>query len=1187
MSSNLAEAIEMFLRWWKPPPLVNAASAISKVVNVPTTITTAPLPGTGSTVSAFTSTIASKAPLPMLPTVHPASSIPSSPFGIVVNPRTVTVVSNNDTLNDISRIVLSLLDVVFRNVILGTYSFFSGLLNSLVASLITVVNGIHGLDIAYVVCLIAGFLLLVLVISRLTASPAPRSRRVPGAQGQQLTPGLSISRMQHQNDVFRMRYQSPPRHHRRHSAPPALIHPMAGCSNANMPTRLICNFWQKVSLLFTSASRHATQYTGLTQGTVSLLLLTAIFAVGAFACDTVWLTGLNGTDIHFFLWCGRRTGAIWCVIHCFRHRELAMPFLSYLAGCLQHGYWSCRSWVRALLVYGKDLVASACSVFFAGLQSLLARIYTATRNGLRACGHLIADTASTIGDFLAWLSLSALDRLKHVLIGFVLFTGYITKEVGVWALTAVLTAVDKFFNSICRYQAEHWDPARDQRDKALQERDLVLEKLSKAKQEKLNYRARSHKSESTLAKREKYIDSLEKAKDALLEEVKTLKTDPSRTKLWADHQAELRALEVKLADAAVENDTEIKQQREEAQQAWDAEEAKYRQKHILWLDVKDQEIAEQEARIYELKSAIKKLRGFLRKAGVTVSKDNATADFTKMRGSETWEKNIRERFTQMTEDLGRSVALVEWYQQHYPAEEASREEAEAKASKAEERAISFEKQLEAAKAEAKLAEQKANTKSLEELKAARASYAQLEKSHGDLQNRFNHKEKSYDELQTRSNQTEKSRNELQAKFDAKDKSHNELQARFNDKEKSCIDLQQQLTDKEKSHKDLQQRFTDKEKDCAVLEKEKVDMSRQKGEAESKAVKLVTENEELVKGNEKLHARVKELVPKIPGERNKLCEAKHKIAFPKGDRIVDVGTDRFMCGIAAISKSMEHRKLPGISATVDELVACYEKHRAQANFPDPKDNPMLTIKQLDALITLWAKANGKAVEVGFVMDIAGRRTFHLEAWWDDKKDRIWIFKKTGPVKDISEWSKLADSEYWQALAPEGQDGNAQKEEQDSYLKAYRATFPDGFHLLATDSQGELCGFYALIKTISAMFPNIACPTIEELSETRKSQACQDHLRAFTADGESPAEKNFTSEELAVILNFWAQPKGLVMRVGSIRKNPVPDQKPFYAKPHITGEENPNAIVVWIHHNGAENALAHWSGMQPKEKPSAPR
>ncbi|KAL8903029.1 MAG: hypothetical protein Q9207_004207 [Kuettlingeria erythrocarpa] len=1090
MSNNLAEAIEMFLRWWKPPPLANAALAISKVVDVPSTITTAPLPGTGSTVSAFTSTVASKAPLPMFPTVLPASSVSSPPFAFGLNP---TVVSNHGTLNDISRIVLSLLDVVFRDVILGTCSFFSGLLNSLVASFITVANGIYGLDIANVVCLVAGFLLLVLVISRLTASPAPRSRRVPGAQWQQLTSGLSISRMQHQNDVFRMRYQSPPRHHRRHSAPPAPILPMAGCRNANTPTRLICNFWQKLSLFFTSASQHATHYTGLTQGTVSLLLLTAIFAVGAFACETI-----------------------------------------------------------------------------------------------------LAFMASTIGDLLAWLSLGVLDCLKRFLIGFLLFTGSIIKEVGIWALTALLTAVDKFFNAICRYQAEHWDPARDQRDKALHERDMVLGKLSKVEQQKLDYRTRSHNSERTLTRREKYIASLEKARDALWEELKALRTNPSRKQLWENHQAELRSLDAKLSSAAAENEAKIARQREEAKQAWDAENARYKQKHVLWLDIKDQEISEQETRIDDLETTIRKLRGFLGRAGVKVSKDGATADFANLQGSGTWYKTITERYTQMAEDLDKSVKLVGWYQQHYPAEEASRKEAEATASTAEERAVSFEKQLEAAKA--KLAEPKVDTKGLEELKAVRASYAQLEKAHGDLQDRFNHKENSYDELHTRFDQTEKSRNELQARFDAQDKSHNELQGRFNDKEKSCIDLQQQLADKKESHKNLQQQLTDKERDCTVLENEKVILSGQKGEAESKAAKLVIENE-------KLQTQVKQLTPKTPQEINQLNEAKYTKTFPKGIRIIDVGTDRFLCAMAAVSKSMEFQKLPGIAATVDELVACYEKQRVRAKFPDRKDNPMLTFNQLDGLITLWAKASGKNVSLGSVMDIGTRRSFHLVAGRDDKNEIIWIYKKTPAVKPsqtqtpAQEWNKLADAAYWQAVAPaeEGskgsgkgpgsggaqQGGNAQKEEQDRYLGAYKATFPMGIELLPTDSQGELCGFYALIATISAMFPNIQCPTIQELTDTRISQACQSHLAAFTTDGESPAEKNFTSEELAVILNFWAQPKGLVMRVGSIRKNPVPNQRPYYTKPHITGEENPSAIVVWIHHNGAENALAHWSGMRPKQ------
>ncbi len=500
--------------------------------------------------------------------------------------------------------------------------------------------------------------------------------------------------------------------------------------------------------------------------------------------------------------------------------------------------------------------------------------------------------------------------------------------------------------------------------------------------------------------------------------------NPSRTQLWANYQVEIKALNAKLASAAAENERRIKQQREDAQKACDAENAKYKAKHVFWLDVKDQELSEQETRIDDLESTVRKLRGFLERAGVIVSRDNATANFTNLRGSETWATNIRERFTRMAEAVTKLETLVDWYREQYPAEKASREEAEAKASRAEERAVSFEKQLEAAKA--KLADPEVDTKGLEELKAVRANYAQLEKAHGDLQTRSNHKEKSYDELHTRFDQTEKSRNELQARFDAKDKSHNELQGQFNDKEKSCIDLQQQLADKEESHKKLQQQLTDKEKDCAVLETEKVVLSGQKGEAESKAAKLVIDNE-------KLQAQVKELTLKTPVELNKLNEMRYTKTFPKGIRIIDVGTDRFLCAMAALSKSMEFQKLPGISATVDELVACYEKHHARVQFPDRKDNPMFTFSQLDGLVNLWAKSTGKNVSLGIVMDIGTRRSFHSLAGRDDKKEIIWIYKKTPAVKPsqtqtpAQEWNKLADATYWQAIAPaeEGSNGSGQE------------------------------------------------------------------------------------------------------------------------------------------------------------------
>ncbi|KAL8926680.1 MAG: hypothetical protein Q9208_002754 [Pyrenodesmia sp. 3 TL-2023] len=1248
--------MNVFLRWWRPP-VTGVAHTADKVLAASSLITPAPSLATTSAASVLYSTVAAKA-------TGMTSTIVALPMASTLEQKLPSAGIDTHSENGVVfRTVMSLLAIIFnlfQDIVLGIYSLFSGFVNTLVTSFLTAVTElfdlIHdvrcelnlanfGTDVAHVVCLLAGLLMLFLLMSWLAPSRTRRRRRMSGAKPQQPTPGLSTFRMQHQNDVFRLRYQLPSRHrrystgsaHRRNHGPlPPLtpIHPIAGCRNANTLTRLTCNSRQKLCLLFTAASQNATQYTGLTQGTMSLLLLTGIFIITAYTYDVTWPTELNETDIHFFLWCGRRTGAIWCVIHCFRNRELAIPFLSYLGHRIQHMYWSGHAGVSASWVYAKDMFAWISSALSAALQTLLAHAYAATFNGMRACGRMVASTASAGGNLLTRLGLTGLDYLRRFLTGFALFAFTIAKEIGLWGLAMVLTGVDKFFNYICKLQAEHWDPARDERDKALKERDAAVEELGKTRQEKNNYRTRAHKNEQALARRDVRIHDLEKDKLELLGLVNGLKTDlgaqePSRRQIRANYDAEVRRLKIKLSEATAETDRSISEQREKKERAWAAECASYKQRYGPWIDVKDQEID-------DLESEIKTLRGFLKKAGVKLSKDGTTADFTSMPGSLARERNLvngisaSEKALEKSEALsGRRVAELEWYRQDHASQKACREEAEAKATRAEERVTSLEKRLEEATAKAQLAQTKADTKALEEVKTIKSNYARLEKSHNDLQTRFNVKEKSH-----------------------------------NDLEKIC---------------------TDKDKRCTLLEKEQVVLSGQKGEAESRAARLIVDKDELAKDNaslkatnanlskenveisqdrQKLKSTVAELeatlsaTGQVPDKAawEKIKRAKFNEVFPNGEEAIDVGSDHFLCAMAAISTSMQIQNVEGVQATVPELVESYEKHRVEAKLPDSKGSPMLTYEQIGKFFHCWSKDTGKKAAVGAAVQIGNRRRVLSLRPEDVTMKIIWIYKKTDDVSDRAAYDKLAATICWQALAPkkeapkgngdkprsgDGQKGDTQKgngasqppsgqqppgdnknangnkpsgdgkpadtsgpsgdnsgsgndatsgskiskekQEYDRYREIFDATFPHGFDVLETASAGELCGFYAIIKTISSMFPKTPCPTIEELSDTLASQACQHHFTTFVPD-RPPPKKFFSPDELAVILDFWAKPKSLVMRVGCIKQLPSAKEAPFFSKPYITGENNPNATVVWIHNNGAENALAHWSGMQPKVQPS---
>lgn len=155
--------------------------------------------------------------------------------------------------------------------------------------------------------------------------------------------------------------------------------------------------------------------------------------------------------------------------------------------------------------------------------------------------------------------------------------------------------------------------------------------------------------------------------------------------------------------------------------------------------------------------------------------------------------------------------------------------------------------------------------------------------------------------------------------------------------------------------------------------------------------------------------------------------------------------------------------------------------------------------------------------------------------------------------------------------------------------FAETFPHGFEVVPTDSDGALCGLYAVIETVKATLTKFPAPTIDELQAALHSEECQATLEIFAMMGEKVDEKNFSPDQIELILKHssWRSQHNLDIRVGLIERQSSkgkPTYKDPYLVPHLE-ERSPSTVHIWIHHNGKNDLTAHWSGLRPKQKPSA--
>ncbi|KAL8751784.1 MAG: hypothetical protein Q9184_005953 [Pyrenodesmia sp. 2 TL-2023] len=528
-----------------------------------------------------------------------------------------------------------------------------------------------------------------------------------------------------------------------------------------------------------------------------------------------------------------------------------------------------------------------------------------------------------------------------------------------WALDS---CIDWVFDKVCKLVDRYQQP--------WQKLAEAQQKLAKAQEDAEKDQKDASEAQRTIERLKRECQEAQTAKDKVMGrleelEVYAARTAPSRQKLQADYEREKQSLDMDLKRAKAAGKKQLRQQDELIEQEWARKDQLHARKHKHWLSYQEDEIRELETELKDKKASferqLEELRNQLRLAGMEILPDGSLPE-----GLTLWDQQLVRKIKSAYQRERNTLAKLEDCKRELEQETTSRTQAEARATTAEGRAAHFQKQLKAAKAQSKLEHLKVDTKTSEELKALKEAHAQLEKSSHELQ-------------------------------------------------KKCTRQEQRCADLEKAKAVLSDQKSDSDSKAAKLVVDKDELAKENANLKATNANLSKENLEISEDRKKLKETVKALEAKATWEKTK--PAKFQKAFPNGAEVIDVGSDRFLCAMAAISTSMQNQNIEGIHATVAELVECYEKHRVQAKLPDSKDNPMLTVEQLDKFFCCWSKDMGKKALLGIAIDAGEkRRILTVRAHEDDTTKILWIYKKTGAFSDVGAYRKLAEAVCWQALAP---------------------------------------------------------------------------------------------------------------------------------------------------------------------------
>ena len=148
-------------------------------------------------------------------------------------------------------------------------------------------------------------------------------------------------------------------------------------------------------------------------------------------------------------------------------------------------------------------------------------------------------------------------------------------------------------------------------------------------------------------------------------------------------------------------------------------------------------------------------------------------------------------------------------------------------------------------------------------------------------------------------------------------------------------------------------------------------------------------------------------------------------------------------------------------------------------------------------------------------------------------------------------------------------------------AFDAAFPNGrYEVIPTQSTGLECGFYAIINSMRAQYPELPQPTLQDLREVFHSPEFTEHAAAFGLDNTN----NFTADQVGAVTHFWADTyHDLNIQLGYLSEGRGPDLVP------TPGSDQNERIVLWIHNDNAqdgaeqeglnaEGVMNHYSGLR---------
>lgn len=104
------------------------------------------------------------------------------------------------------------------------------------------------------------------------------------------------------------------------------------------------------------------------------------------------------------------------------------------------------------------------------------------------------------------------------------------------------------------------------------------------------------------------------------------------------------------------------------------------------------------------------------------------------------------------------------------------------------------------------------------------------------------------------------------------------------------------------------------------------------------------------------------------------------------------------------------------------------------------------------------------------------------------------------------------------------------------------------------EGLLCGFFAVINSMCAQYPELPCPTREELQAIFEEQAME-FAEVFDMDN----TYDFSIDQVAAIVYRWGKPQGLNLRIGYVEEGNTPL---LVSHPN----EEWDVRVLWIHNDG---------------------